>query len=121
MKNINEKYDISTKATSIINTTGTHSLIRTHSLMLTHSLTQSLIVVASKVKEFDENYKVSEKFNEKFTQFYTFAVQIDEKYAITPTAGRIITASTEVTYTLTHSLICLLTHLLTHSFAYSLM
>ncbi len=76
--------------------------------MLTHSL-----VVASKVKEFDENYKVSEKFNEKFTQFYTFAVQIDEKYAITPTAGRIITASTEVTHSLTftHSL----THLLTRS------
>ena len=83
---------------SFLTHSSTHSLTHLLTYLLTYLLTHSL---ATKVKEFDENYKVSEKFSEKLTQFYTFAVQIDEKYAISPTAGRIITASSEVRYLLT--------------------
>lgn len=75
-KSIDEKYKVSERA----------------------SLTLQSVVegTSNRVKEFDSNYKMSEKMNSWTEQVVTMARQIDEKYAISPTASRLVTSSAEM-------------------------
>ena len=75
-KSVDEKYKVSERA----------------------SLTLQSVVegTSTRVKDFDNNFKISEKMNSLSEQFVTMARQIDEKYAVSPTASRLVTASAEM-------------------------